>query len=216
MNPIYRLLTRLVPAQTQPAAVLPAGTRRNSRNCVLLLDTSGSMNDTDWKPNRLAGAIDSAVAYVNRLASKDPHASVAVVQYNDFATVIVPLTPVMYLQNIRPRLETMPLGFMTNITAALNTAYRICSATGATNQVVLLSDGGHNAGPPPMRIANRLINFATIEAIGIGGSPGTVDENLMKQIASPRQDGTKRYRWIGHKEELVEHFEHLADGLSRE
>ena len=51
--------------------------------------------------------------------------------------------------------------------------------------------------------------------IGIGGAPHDVDEPLMKHIASEYPDGSKRYRWIGDKERLAQHFHCLAGRITR-
>ena len=40
-------------------------------------------------------------------------------------------------------------------------------------------------------------------------------EEVLREIASERSDGSKRYRWIGDKERLVRHFERLAGRISR-
>ena len=51
--------------------------------------------------------------------------------------------------------------------------------------------------------------------IGIGGTPHDVDESLMRDIASEYPDGSKRYRWIGDKERLAQHFHCLAGRITR-
>lgn len=88
------------------------------------------------------------------------------------------------------------------------------NSTGAC-QVVLLSDGHHNCGASPRAVAKKIKEKAILECVGIGGRPSDVDTRLMKAIASERPDGTKRYRWIGEREELVKHFTDLAGGISR-
>lgn len=42
-----------------------------------------------------------------------------------------------------------------------------------------------------------------------------VNEEILKSIASCHPDGTPRYRWIGDKEQLVEHFKQLAGRITR-
>jgi len=184
-------------------------------NGLLLIDTSGSMSDTDWKPSRLGGAIESAVAYVKQLAKNDSNACVAVIRYATSAEVVVPLTRCRYSEQIKNQIRRIQTGSSTNITSALMAAYDICSKSSGINQVILLSDGFHNVGPDPRGISDRLKKYATIECVGIGGSPMSVDEQLMLHIASARPDGSKRYRWIGKKEVLVQHFRELAGGLTR-
>jgi hypothetical protein len=173
------------------------------------------MDEDDWKPNRLAGAIESAVAYVEQLAREDSNACVSVIRYATSAEVVVPLTPCRYSEQINNQIRRIQTGSATNITSALMAAYDSCSKSNGTNQVILLSDGFHNVGPDPRGISDRLKKYATIECVGIGGDPMSVDEQLMLYIASTRPDGSKRYRWIGQKEVLVQHFRELAGGLTR-
>jgi len=194
---------------------LKSDTTGGHRNSLLLIDTSPSMNQTDWKPSRLGGALESASAYLAQLAQEDPNAYIAVVQYASTAKITVPLTQCRYAEAIQDQFWRIRTGFMTNITSGLKAAYNICSRCHGTNQVVLLSDGFHNLGSNPRRISDKLKEYATIECVGIGGSPTSVDEKLMMYIASSRADGTKRYRWIGKKEILVQHFRELAGGLAR-
>jgi Mg-chelatase subunit ChlD len=186
-----------------------------TKNCIMVLDVSPSMSTSDWKPSRLAGAKQSASAFVRQLMADDPNARVAVVKYSTTASVVVPLTPARYFEDIEHRINHISTGFMTNITSGLKIAHNMCSRLNAINHVILLSDGCHNVGRNPKNISDKLKKHATIECVGIGGSPKDVDEQLMKYIASSRPDGTKRYRWIGQKETLVKHFQSLATGLVR-
>jgi len=64
-------------------------------------------------------------------------------------------------------------------------------------------------------VSDRLRDIATVECVGIGGTPEEVDEDLLRYIASSYPDGSKRYRWIGDRKRLVEHFHNLAGGITR-
>ena len=78
-------------------------------------------------------------------------------------------------------------------------------------RIILLTDGDHNQGGNPLRAANRLKNAGVvIDCIGIGGSPGDVNETLLKQIASRNPDGSARYWFIGDQEKLIKTYETLA------
>ena len=184
-------------------------------NNLLLIDASSSMDDDDWRPSRLAGAIQSGSAFVDQLARENPDACVSLIRYATRAEVVVPLTQCRYCEQIKNQIRWIQTGSMTNITSALKVACDICSKSSGTSQIVLLSDGYHNVGPGPHRISDKLRRIATIECVGIGGSPMSVDEQTMMYIASARPDGSKRYRWIGQKEVLVQHFRELAGGLTR-
>ena len=98
--------------------------------------------------------------------------------------------------------------------AGLKGALGLLKNPASPAQVVLLTDG-QNTGKDPIALAERLKKRAVIECVGIGGSPEDVDECLLKQIASAYPDGTRRYRWIGQKEQLIKHFHKLAGGIRR-
>ncbi|MFA6186474.1 MAG: vWA domain-containing protein [Phycisphaerae bacterium] len=187
----------------------------DSRNCMILIDASVSMNKKDWKPSRLIAAIKSVEAFVNRLACENPDARIAIAAYGDNAQLILDFTPAANHTDIINSLKNICFLGDTNIGDALRIAsQRLMNASG-NNQVILLSDGWNNTGDSPKYIADKLKMHATIEVIGIGGTPACVDEALLKHIASPYPDGTKRYRWIGDTQGLIQHFHNLAGRLER-
>ncbi|MBN2588647.1 MAG: VWA domain-containing protein [Sedimentisphaerales bacterium] len=81
-------------------------------------------------------------------------------------------------------------------------------------RIILLTDGEHLGKGNPVKIADKLKGIgATIDCIGIGGSPMDVDEELLKQIASRNQDGSIRYSFIGDREHLLRKYSSLAHHL---
>lgn len=81
-------------------------------------------------------------------------------------------------------------------------------------RIILLSDGGDTSDSGPRALANSLKGQGVvIDTIGIGGSPEDVDEALLREIASARSDGSKRYCFIKDSEHLVQKFESLAGRL---
>ena len=190
---------------------LPSG----PRDCVLVLDASPSMADTDWAPSRLAGAQAAAIAFCQRLAVDLPDARVAVVAYGESAEVLCPLTPARMLQSLREAISRIGFINATNIASGVQAAFELLVAAGRPGQVVLLSDGHNNRGPSPRTVAELIKRLAIVETVGIGGTPWCVDAALLKAIASFHPNGSKRYRWIGNRNNLIEHFDALAGGLSR-
>jgi Mg-chelatase subunit ChlD len=184
------------------------------RDAVLAIDTSSSMSAADWRPSRLKAAQESAIAFVERLAESHPGSRVAIVVYSNKADLIIPLTNVKHKMQLQHAINSIKSHGSTNITDALQVTLKILKTAG-NGQVILLTDGQHNTGESPHRVADRLKNHAVINCIGIGGTRTCVDEKLLKYIASYRPDGTKRYRWIGDKQGLVEHFQNLAGRISR-
>ena len=89
-------------------------------------------------------------------------------------------------------------------------AQRQCSAD-AVKRIILLSDGKHNTGASPLAVASRLKKAGVvIDCIGIAGSPESVDEDLLKEIASRNPDGSIRYCFIGHSDALLKKYQDLA------
>ncbi len=78
-------------------------------------------------------------------------------------------------------------------------------------RIILLTDGAHNRGGDPRKVAQHLKDRGvSIECVGIGGGPRYVDEACLRAIASKNPDGSPRYWFIGDQEELVEKFEVLG------
>ncbi len=185
------------------------------RDSVLVIDASPSMDFRDWLPSRLHGAKDSAGAFITRLRQCLPSAAVAIVTYAYQARLACPLTSVEHFDRLYNGIRYISTSSYTNITAGLEMAERALRGSRRAQQVVLLTDGGHNTGIGPKAIAAKLRKHAILECVGIG-SRDDIDEELLTEIASAHPDGRKRYRWIGDKEGLVEHFERLAGGITRE
>ncbi|MCA9227070.1 MAG: VWA domain-containing protein [Planctomycetales bacterium] len=183
------------------------------RQCVLVLDVSGSMSSPDWKPSRLAAAKAAAREFAIALAETDSHAFLGVVAYGSEAHIACTLNPIRQLNLIFKAIESLEIEGSTNFTKGLDAAAELFSTTRSQDnfrQVVLLSDG-YNTGPNPFELAEDLKDYAVIECVGCAGTPESVDEELMREIASWNETCTeKRYRWVGEPQELTRHFVRLA------
>lgn len=187
-----------------------------ARDVVLMIDVSVSMDAEDYEPSRLGAAKKAALAFIEQLAQEEPDAHVAVVAYGSDARTVCGLLSVRDLGPIRRAIEGLTTTSATNITAGLREALDLLpSRDAAVGQVIVLSDGHHNSGKKPHAIARELRQRATIECVGIGGSPADVDEKLLRAVASSHPDGTKRYRWIGDGAQLVQHYRRLAGRIAR-
>jgi len=192
----------------------PSSSSEGSRDCVLVIDASGSMLDDDWKPARLDGAKDAAVAFAERLSVDQPNSRIGIVAFGCKSRIVCRLTQAGRFDYISKKIRQIEDGGGTNMYAGLRDAHDLLKYSAGTSQVVLLTDG-QNTGKEPGLLADRLKQSAIVECVGIGGSPGEVDEPLLRTIASAYPDGSKRYRWIGQKEQLVRHFHKLAGGIRR-
>jgi len=216
LNVLTDLFARVLDAITEPeaSAYLPI-TDEESGDAVLIIDCSWSMAETDWKPTRLGGAQEAGKSYCDHLLSKDPKSRVAIVAYGGTAKVYCPLTEVSNIEKLHKAIDAIDYRDATNIRSGLKKAQQLIKNSVRQVQLCVLSDGHNNIPPSPVNIAEALKERATIECIGIG-KQSAVDEELMKQIASPTPDGKgKRYRWIGSKERLVKEFQNLAGRIMR-
>ena len=187
----------------------------NARTAVLVIDASTSMDNADWWPSRLAGAKTVAVAYVQRLRAEEPGACLAVVAFGQTAKTICCLVPVRELCLLDHAIHSIDTSARTNMTAGLNSALRAFDGRPANGHVTLFADGHHNYGDDPRNVAQRLRDIATVECVGIGASPEEVNEPLLMEVASAYPDGSKRYRWIGDQERLVEQAKPLTGRITR-
>lgn len=185
------------------------------RNSVIVLDFSGTMFSTDWHPSRVEAAISAALEFCKRLAEHEPEAKVGIVSYGTTAVLRCPLTPVTEFRMIKVAVSNFTDMGGTNITAGLEIAQQLLSTSKRTRQVILLTDGHHNTGKHPFNMAEKIRKIAVLECIGIAGTPKTVDEPLLKGIASKYPDGRPRYRWIGDKGSLLNEFRKLAGRIVR-
>lgn len=207
-----------------------------------LVDLSPSMDELDWKPSRLAGAINANIKLMEIKSVRHPQDKIGLIGFWEKASVLhAPVNAGTGLNSLKNALENARGGCGTNFTAALKLAEQMlirpsgtssdgsllrmlseifCEAgpsepntsdTRAVKRIILLTDGDHNQGGNPTRIADRLKNSGVvIDCIGIGGSPRDVNETLLRQIASRKPDGSIRYWFIGDQEKLVRTYESLA------
>jgi len=122
---------------------LPIGTEREGTNVVLVLDDSGSMQATDYKPTRLEAAKSAAVTLIGQLSEQD---RAGVVVFESGATTAAYLSPdkdhvIQRLGSVGPKTGQTALG--DGLTLAVEMADSIPNAK---KVVILLSDGVSNAG----------------------------------------------------------------------
>ena len=216
IHPLTKAWNRLAAVLSEPKRkpLLPSR-KYGSRDCVLVIDASLSMDQKDWPPSRLDGARQSGISYVRELAEREPDSRVAVVSYSDEADLMCELTSARDWELLKAALDRIRTGCCTNISAGLNAAFKILRASRRVRQAVLLTDGLANTGPDPRPIAKRLRQYAIIECVGIGRQ-SEVDENLLREIASTDSNDRKRYRWIGNAKDLEQHYRKLAGRITRQ
>jgi len=198
---------------------------------VLLLDVSGSMEQGDWPPSRLAGAVQAANRLIDVKVSKYPDDQIGIVTFSNIALVRHAVAPVRHnATSLRDSLTQIGTGSCTALTDGLITAVTqlseglarpVSSSTGVggacaggitepLRQIIVLTDGEHNEGPDPVPYAMEAKRAGFVfDVVGIG-TPAALNQTCLKAIASPRLDGSPRYCFIGDAQELAGKLSELA------
>ena len=205
---------------------IPLAQSKEGVNVVLVIDVSGSMQATDYKPDRLEAAKNSAKTLVESLLPKD---NAGIVIFGTGATTAAYLSPnkdkvLEKLSNIAPTNGETAIGDGLSL--------GIDMATSIQNQkkvVILLSDGVSNAG---VISTSEAISFAKsnniqVYTVGLGSKGKTLlgydffgrpqyaelDENTLKSIAE--KTGGKYFKSVDIKT-LNEIYENISSDIKRE
>ncbi|RMF54437.1 VWA domain-containing protein [Candidatus Woesearchaeota archaeon] len=205
---------------------IPLKQTKEGVNVVLVMDVSGSMQATDYKPTRLEAAKKSAEILLKSLKEKD-HAGIVV--FESGATTAAYLSP--YKENVIKKLRSIaPKEGKTAIGDGLSLG--IDMATSIPNKkkvVILLSDGVNNAGviSPAEAVEFAKSNKIQVYTIGMGSEEKVVlgydwfgrpqyaelDEETLKAIAE--QTGGKYFKSVNDKT-LDEIYKSISKEIKRE
>lgn len=180
---------------------------------ILLLDTSGSMENNDYLPSRVVGAKKSADGFLAKRLQSDPAAYVGLVSFADDARIICP--PLLIhtgLEQLKQAVKNLETGCATNMSAGLACAADIIKANPncRSPRIVLLTDGHASSDVDPVVTAGKIKEQGVqLDIIGIGGSPGDVDEATLRRMASVVK-GETQYWFIKSVGDLIRRFEFLG------
>ncbi|HBG60692.1 MAG: hypothetical protein A2Y10_13175 [Planctomycetes bacterium GWF2_41_51] len=187
-------------------------TANAARDTIIVTDESFSMENDDFKPTRLDGAIEAGIQYVN--SRDNPDDRVAVVGFSTEANIVLPLTSIKNKGKIVEAMRCLRIDGGTDINEGLKAAVDIFNRETINSQryVILLTDGH---GGQPLETSAILKNqyYAVIEVVGIGGTPMVVNEPLLHDIATTDADGFTHYRFIKDSVSLKKHYKNLATAL---
>ncbi len=138
-------------------------------NVVIVLDVSGSMSATDYKPTRLEAAKKSAAMLIKQLHHND---NVGIVIFSDGATTAAYLSP--YKDKVLEKLEEIQQT-QGNTAIGDGLALAVDMATSIPNKkkvIILMSDGVNNAGviTPEEAIKFAKRNHIQVYTIGMGSN----------------------------------------------
>ncbi len=205
---------------------IPLKRTKEGVNVVLVMDVSGSMQATDYKPNRLEAAKSSAEILLNSLTEKD-HAGI--VTFESGATTAAYLSPfkdkvIEKLRNIAPRDGKTAIGDGLSLGIDMAT-----SIPNKKKVVILLSDGVNNAGviSPKEAIAFAKANNIQVYTIGLGSKDKVVlgydwfgrpqyaelDEATLKLIA--KETGGAYFKSVDDST-LDEIYKNISQDIKRE
>ena len=205
---------------------IPLKQTKEGVNVVLVLDASGSMQASDYKPTRLEAAKKSAEILLKSLKEKD-HAGIII--FESGATTAAYLSP--YKDKVIEKLRSIaPKQGKTAIGDGLSLG--IDMATSIPNKkkvVILLSDGVNNAGviSPQEAIEFAKANNIQVYTIGLGsegkvvlghdwfGNPqyAELDEATLQTIA--KQTRGKYFKSVNDKT-LNEIYKNISQDIKRE
>ena len=158
---------------------------RKPLDVVLVIDKSGSMDSTDYPPDRITAAKEAAKIFVNQLKEDD---RVAVVSFSSSTSTVVSFTSDK--SSARGKIDRISTGGGTAIGEGTITALSVLekSREDTVKTIILLSDGAHNEGISPNTAANRAkgrgIPIYTVGIGTVGGGIDSLDESTLKEIAS--------------------------------
>ena len=189
---------------------IPLTQAREGVNVVLAIDDSGSMQVTDYKPTRLEAAKSAADLLIRNL---DPHDYAGVVIFEAGASTAAYLSPDK--DRVRQKLATIaPRPGQTAIGDGLALALDMAKAIpNKRSVVILLSDGGNNAGiiTPDEAVASAQASGIPVFTVGMGspepvilgydflGNPqyAGIDEVALRSIAE--KTGGRYYKAVDEK-----------------
>jgi len=172
------LIILLVTALADPH--IPLKQTKEGVNVVMVMDVSGSMAASDYKPTRLEAAKDSAKILVDELNNKD---NSGIVIFSSGATTSAYLSP--YKDKVLEKLSGIR---QTEGETALGDGLSLAvdMATSIPNKkkvIILMSDGVNNAGviSPDDAISFSKTNNIQVYTVGIGSN----------------ENGVLGYDWVG-------------------
>ncbi|MGX5172514.1 vWA domain-containing protein [Aliikangiella sp. IMCC44653] len=175
---------------------------RNPSNLVLVADVSGSMS-SDNKLELLKNAMATLVSQLNR------DDQIALVVYNDNATVVLKPTKALNKRKIFNAINNLSSGGSTNAEKGLLKGYELAESMfqpGFNNRVILTSDGMANVGSTsPEAILSKISESKEkgifLTTLGVGR--GMYNDHLLEQLAN---QGNGNYLYIASQKDIQQVF----------
>lgn len=203
------------PEKTLHIEPLPSAERSFPRTApsvsVVALDFSGSMHEHDYPPSRREAGILAAEHFYNALATADPTAHAGAVYFeSDAAWLHEPVPVAPSLSALKASLRSTNASGGTNMFTAFKLIWSSLRGRARNLHVIALTDGYTVDRDELLQISRQMKSEGVqIDCIGIGGSPSSVAEDLLRKIASTI-NGVNHYWFIDNVPDLIRRFESLA------
>lgn len=183
--------------------------QRKDAVLTFVIDVSGSMADN----NRLPLVKESLHLLVEALRPTD---QVAIVVYSDDTRVVLEPTSAEQSESILEAIDSLQTEGSTNVEDGLRLAYELAGQhyqNGATNRVILCSDGVANVGatgPDAIRETIRDYTAQGVYLTTVGFGMGDYNDYLMEQLAD---DGNGNYAYVDSPDEAERVFVENLTGM---
>jgi Ca-activated chloride channel homolog len=169
-------LEEMLPVTSEP----PASKQRGDMALILLIDKSGSMDDSSNGVTKIAMAREAAIQATGELKPDD---QIAVIAFDTDPQWIVPPQKVgNNLNAIRDRIASLDSSGGTDIYTALQTAFSTMQGLQATTKhITLLTDGQSWKGPYQILMQRMQQAHITLSTIGVGGDS---DKDWLSELAT--------------------------------
>ncbi len=185
----------------------------NVRDVALVLDVSGSMQESMGRVTRLQALQQAVSVFLDELGRSSPLVQVSLSVYSTSSAEVVPLT--QDLNAVRSSVAQLQangftaigLGLQTGVTSLRNDPL---TRPFAVKTVIVMTDGQHNTGPSPLvTVAQAVAAEHTVHTVTF--SPDA-NQQLMRAVAQATQGGKHFHANDGT--DLTEAFRTIAKNLS--
>jgi len=187
--------------------------KKDGRDIVLVIDSSGSMKQMGFDPNDIyRDKFDVVKEVVSDFIEKRKDDRIGMVTFADIAFIASPLTfEKEFLTNITKMQQMGMAGQKTAINDSIVQAYNLMSKSKAKSKIViLLTDGRDNMSKIPLADVKNMIESRDVKlyTIGIGG-PRDYDGRYLKELAKAGKGQAYGARSADALEKIYEEIDQL-------